>query len=87
MVSEFAPDVVILDLSIPVMSGLDVAEVIRRRIPSTKIIFLTKHHVPVTAREVGANAFVKKTELAQSLVAAVERVIGESRKSSAARVP
>jgi DNA-binding NarL/FixJ family response regulator len=78
-VSELSPDVVILDLSMPVMNGFEAAAEIRRIAPSIKIVFLSIHDVPATAREVGADAFVSKTSSAEELVATIERVISPCR--------
>jgi DNA-binding NarL/FixJ family response regulator len=75
---ELSPDVVILDLSMPVMNGFEAAVEIRRIAPSIKIVFLSVHDVPATAREVGADAFVSKTSSAEELVATIERVISPS---------
>ena len=83
--SQLAPDVLILDLSMPGMNGFEVAEEVRRRAPSTKIVFFTMHEVPVTAREVGADAFVAKTDPAQNLITTIDRVISESRPSASVR--
>jgi DNA-binding NarL/FixJ family response regulator len=71
---SLSPDVVILDLSLPVMNGFETATEIRRIAPSTKIVLFSVHDVPVTAREVGADAFVSKTTPAQELIATIERV-------------
>ena len=73
-----SPDVVILDLSMPVMSGFEAATEIRRIAPSTKIILFSVHDVPTTAREVGADAFVSKSTSAEELIATIERVTGQS---------
>jgi two-component system, NarL family, nitrate/nitrite response regulator NarL len=75
---ELSPDVIILDLSMPVMNGFEAAAEIRRTAPSTKIVFLSVHDVPATAREVGANAFVSKSSSAQELIATIESVTGPS---------
>lgn len=74
-VRELAPDVVILDLSMPIMNGFQAAEEIRRSSPATKIVFFSVHEVPSTARTVGADAFVSKSAPASQLLATVERVI------------
>lgn len=75
---ELSPDIIILDLSMPVMNGFAAATEIRKIAPSIKIVFLSIHDVPATAREVGADAFVSKTSSAQELVATIERVISPS---------
>ena len=76
-VRELAPDVVILDLSMPVMNGFEAAEEIRRSSPATKIIFFSVHEVPSTARTVGGDAFVSKSAPASHLLEEVERVAAE----------
>jgi DNA-binding NarL/FixJ family response regulator len=58
---RLVPNVVILDLSLPVMNGFDVAEEIRRVAPSTKIVLFSMHQIPTAARTVGADAFVAKS--------------------------
>ena len=77
-VYELSPDVVILDLSMPVMNGFEAAKEIRRIAPSIKIILYSVHDVPSTASEVGADAFVLKSKSAQELIATIERVTGPS---------
>src|SRR3981189_2502607 len=64
-VQELKPDLVILDVSMPVMGGLEAAREIRRIAPSTKIIILTMHNsttLPVGVRAVGADALVGKRD-------------------------
>jgi DNA-binding NarL/FixJ family response regulator len=61
---QFAPDVVLLDISLPTMSGFDVARAIKRRHPRTAIVILTMHeddgHLFAAIRS-GADAFAAKT--------------------------
>jgi len=76
MVKELAPDVVILDLTMPVMGGFDTAKQIRRLAPSTRIIFFSMHETPTTARLVGADAFVSKASAAQELPRTIIQVLG-----------
>lgn len=75
-VMELAPDVVILDLTMPVMSGFDTAKQIRRIAPLTRIIFFSMHETPTTARLVGADAFVSKSSAAQDLPRTLAEVLG-----------
>ena len=77
-VRGLSPDVVILDLSMPVMNGFEAAKEIRRIAPSTKIIFYTVHNVPSTAGEVGGDACVSKSTPVEELIATIERVTGQS---------
>lgn len=70
------PDVVILDISMPVLSGLDAARQIRATVPATKILLLSMHDLPQLEREAkdsGADTFLTKTALVSQLL----RVIGQ----------
>ncbi len=74
-VVELSPDVVILDLTMPVMSGFDTAKRIRQVSPSTRIIFFSIHETPTTARLVGADAFVSKASAAEDLAHTINQVL------------
>jgi len=80
---ELSPDVIVLDLSLPVMNGFEAAAEIRRIAPHTKIVFFSIHEVPITAREVGADGFVSKSASTQELIATIERVMGKSERPRA----
>ena len=63
-VTELAPDVVLLDVTMPVMNGFQAASEIRRRSPQTKIVIFTMHESPRIAEEAkraGADAYVAKS--------------------------
>ena len=75
-VKELAPDIVILDLSMPIMNGFAAAAEIRRVAPDTKIVLFSMHETPTTARAVGADAFVTKASAARDLAAALTKVWG-----------
>lgn len=72
---EQAPDVIILDLTMPVMSGYDAVHEIRRVSPSTRILLFTMHDTPNSAKLVGADAFVTKSEDPKEVVIAIERLM------------
>jgi DNA-binding NarL/FixJ family response regulator len=78
-----APDVVILDLSLPVMNGFEVAKEIRRIAPSTKIVLFSIHDVPATAHHIGVDAFVAKSSGIEALAGALERVLQRPRVAGA----
>jgi len=76
-VQEFKPDLAILDITMPVMNGLEAARAISRDVPNTKVLILTMHNSPQiadVAREAGAAAFVLKSSAATDLVATVRRL-------------
>lgn len=71
------PDVVLLDVTMPVMSGLEAAAELRRVSPETKIVILTMHDNPqirAEAKKVGANAFITKSDAARTLIETLSRI-------------
>ncbi len=65
------PDLIILDLSMPVMTGLDAAPLLRKLLPDTRIILFTVQdgpHVEQLARAAGIHAVVSKNQLASKLI-------------------
>ena len=72
---RLTPDVVILDVSLPVKNGFEVAQEIRQIAPFTKIVFFSMHEIPATSRIVGADAFVAKASGVEALEAALERIL------------
>ena len=72
-IANQVPDIVILDISLPVMNGFEVAQRIRLLAPSTRIV-LFSIHVPATARDIGVDAFVAKSSGVEALAATLERV-------------
>lgn len=74
---EARPDVAVLDLSMPAMSGLEVTTVLRDALPATRILMLTRHgeyhHVQELLRA-GANGYVLKQSSSQELLQAIRVV-------------
>jgi DNA-binding NarL/FixJ family response regulator len=77
-VKELHPDLVLLDINMPVMNGVQAAYEIRRIAPSTKIIFFTIHDSPETisaARLIGVDGFVPKSAAGTQLIPEVQRLL------------
>lgn len=78
-VKTLEPDVVILDITMPGTSGLEVAKRIKNmQIPSRVLIF-TMHEserLATEVREAGAHGYVLKSQAARDLVSAIEEVLG-----------
>jgi len=75
---ELKPDVILLDISMPLLNGIDAARQLRRALPQTKIIFLTMHadRAYVTeAFRAGASGYLLKRSAASELVKAVQEVL------------
>lgn len=76
-VNECHPDVLVLDITMPIMGGLDAAREIRRDRPELPIVLLSMHSLEsqkVAAQCIGINGFVSKTRAAHDLVKAIETV-------------
>lgn len=69
------PDIIVLDVSMPILNGIDAARAIRRALPSARLVFLTMHSNAVYLRkalEAGASGYVLKSGAAEELLAAIE---------------
>jgi len=79
---ELRPDIVVLDISMPQLNGLDAGELIKQRNRSVKLIYMTMSLAADVAAEAfrrGASAYVVKQCSAEELITALRRVIrGES---------
>lgn len=81
-VREFEADVVVLDITLPVISGVELARKLQAAGCKARIVFLTVHADPDYAREafhVGALGYVIKPRLASDLVPALEAVLAGKR--------
>lgn len=76
-VKELRPDVVLLDVEMPVMNGIQAAYEIRRISPSTKILFFTIHQEEAnsSARLFGAEGVVTKSAAGTELIPALRRLV------------
>lgn len=75
---ELRPDVVLMDLNMPEMSGLEATPLIRRGFPDTKIIVLTVHDSREYIFKIlraGAHGYMLKDTSPQELVRAIEAVV------------
>jgi DNA-binding NarL/FixJ family response regulator len=76
------PDIVIVDIGLPLLNGLDASVQVKKQLPRTKVIFLTMNSdldICAEAFRRGASAFVLKSEAASALVSAMRKVVhGES---------
>jgi DNA-binding NarL/FixJ family response regulator len=75
---QLRPDIVVLDISMPVLNGIEAAREIAKRSPATKIVFLTSHTSEEFAGEalrVGGLGFVYKDHATQDLLEAIDAVL------------
>ncbi len=72
---QLRPDVVVMDLSLPGLNGLDATRQILKDAPDTEVLVLTMHHSEELARDVlqaGARGYVLKNDADENLLAAVD---------------
>jgi DNA-binding NarL/FixJ family response regulator len=77
-VIELKPDLVIMDLSMPGMNGMDALKDIKDRMPEVKALVLTVHaeeEYVLASLQAGANGYVLKDATQNELLAAAERVL------------
>ena len=75
------PTLVLLDMSMPVLTGLQAAAKIRQLLPGTKILIITMHDSPqmeIEARAAGADGYITKVAAARLLVEAMRALVGAS---------
>ncbi len=75
---KLRPDIILLDISMPLLNGLDAARQLRKLVPESKLIFLTMHATPTYATEafkVGASGFLVKRSAASELKHAIQAVL------------
>jgi DNA-binding NarL/FixJ family response regulator len=78
---EIRPDVIVLDISMPELNGLQAARQIRQVAPESEIVFLSQHRASDIIHEalaIGARGYVCKSHIASDLVDAV-RAAGQIR--------
>lgn len=74
---RLTPDIIVLDIAMPLLNGLDAARQIRKRVPKAEILILTMHDSEELVRSIlgaGIKGYVLKSDAASNLVAAVEAI-------------
>jgi DNA-binding NarL/FixJ family response regulator len=72
------PDVIVVDIGMPLLNGLDAAERVRQELPKVKLVFLTMQDNPnlaAAALELGSSGFVLKQSTGSELLISIEQVL------------
>ena len=79
---ELKPDLILLDIGLPLLNGIEAAQQIRRLSPNSKIAFVSLYDSPdvvQAALSTGALGYVRKTDAASELLTAVDAVLSGKR--------
>jgi DNA-binding NarL/FixJ family response regulator len=72
---KLSPDVVVMDMTMPELNGIDAAVQLKRRLPKTEILIFTAHETDDLIRDAfgaGVKSFINKSEASSHLVKAIE---------------
>jgi len=72
------PDLILADISMPILNGFEAARRLKSASPEARIIFLTVHEEPTVVMEalgIGVRGYVIKRSAAQDLIAAIREVL------------
>jgi DNA-binding NarL/FixJ family response regulator len=75
---QLRPDVVVVDIGMPLLNGLDAGEQVKHLLPAVKLVFLTMQSGPELAAEAfrrGASAYLLKSSAADELITAIRKVL------------
>jgi DNA-binding NarL/FixJ family response regulator len=79
---DLQPDLVILDVGLPMLSGIEAARQIRNLVPRAEILFLSVNSDPIVvlaALDAGGRGYVLKSEAGRDLAAGIEAVLDGKR--------
>jgi len=83
---ELRPDIVLLDIGMPIMNGIEAARRIRQTSPASRIIFVTQESdadTRIAALAIGAEAYLLKANAASELLPAIEAVLQDGHDARA----
>jgi DNA-binding NarL/FixJ family response regulator len=79
---ELQPDLILLDIGLPKLNGIEVAKRVRRLAPNARLLFVSQESSPDVVREtfrLGAQGYVHKPRAQSDLLPAIEAVLGGKR--------
>jgi DNA-binding NarL/FixJ family response regulator len=83
-IREHEPDVVLLDITMPTMNGLEVAEIIKTEFPSVQVLVVSQHDsrgFQWAALAAGVSGYVNKSNVGRDLIPELRRIQGLRRSA------
>jgi two-component system, NarL family, response regulator NreC len=80
LAEKLRPEIIVMDVSMPGLNGLEATRIIRRILPNTKVLLLTLHsstELVRSALRAGAQGYVLKSDAEQELIRAMNVVMGD----------
>ncbi len=77
-VKRVKPDVVVLNVTMPLINGFQVAREIKKHVPETAIVILSSHadkHFIAEAKKIGVRAYVPKSKIGEALIKALQAAV------------
>ena len=74
---QLNPDVIVMDVSMPKLNGLEATHLIRAALPDSEVLILSQHESPEMIRQAakaGARGYVVKSSIARDLLVALDTV-------------
>jgi len=78
LAKQLQPDIIVLDVTMPRLNGLDAARIIRKLVHQSKVVILSQHEMAAMKQEAlksGADAYVTKSEVSKELMVAIESLL------------
>jgi DNA-binding NarL/FixJ family response regulator len=77
---KYRPDVVLMDICMPLMNGFDAMRLIKNVLPDTRILVVSQHDIRFFKKEAfaaGANGYISKDEASIKLISEVRRITSQ----------